>query len=233
MSQYFKLVNYDKKEEVDLGEVGYGLIKMQEFVADDDFGRLLSFIMADGRVDGGAIRSSWAGDDIDLIGDYRSDASELPRLSHPDPWKARNAANYKNVTRQLIEEFNAYATFFSQPLVRYNPNTENWVQDPTSPNQRLAVPNGIAKPKEGYGYYPVGRAVVTDYDPALSRNKSRKSKTKREYPTRIISVGPNGRFPRLGPYEFITGAMPAFPGMPLVAVPIPSEMNLCPSCKGY
>ncbi len=148
MGQYFTLVNYDKKEEVSVSNVGSGFIKMQELVANDDFGRLLAFIMADGNIDGGAVRSSWAGDEIQLIGDYRKGAQGLPKLKHVDPWHAKGEEKFKDVTRQMVEEFNAYASWYGQPLVRYTP--------PVDSGDRYV---------KGKGYYPVGRVVVKDYGP--------------------------------------------------------------------
>lgn len=241
MGQYFTLVNYDKRQKVSVGEVGSGFIKMQEFVANDDFGRLLSFIIANGRVDGGAVRSSWAGDEIDLIGDYRGGAPELPKLKHPDPWKTGGGEEkFKNVTRQMIEEFNAYATMYGQPLVRYNPSTSKLVTDPHDKNRFISVPTGIPQPEKGHGYYPIGRAVVTDYGHyivgrdgklvVIEYNKLKKGEKIRGHPERTLSLEKDGYFHPKG-HEYISGALSAEPGTPLKAIPMPCEENLCPGCK--
>lgn len=206
MGQYFVVANHDRKELLSIGKVGAGFVKMQEWIANDDFARLLAFVMADGRADGGAVRSSWAGDRIQIIGDYRTDATEAkeaPRLTTPD-YRAVSK-QYTDVTRKLVEQFNAYAGWWGDPPVSYYPG------------EGEGVPG---RPEKGMAYYPTGRVRIV-------QSRFVEEKGKRRFVRKESVLDPPFKAPE---NSYIVGVMPSPPGTPLKAVPEKREFY-CEKCR--
>jgi len=101
MGQYFKIVNYDKREYVDPWEIG-GTAKLFEWCANPQAG-VFPFLLA--RSDDGErsfrdeypTAGRWAGDRVALVGDY--DRSGDYQAAERE---------FRNVSGQLRTDFNAY-----------------------------------------------------------------------------------------------------------------------------
>jgi hypothetical protein len=75
MGQYFRLINYDKKEYIDPWRLG-GLAKLWEWCANNQC-RIIPFLLRQSNEGGGGdihkdydTAGHWAGDRISLVGDY-------------------------------------------------------------------------------------------------------------------------------------------------------------------
>lgn len=112
MGQYYLLVNLDKKEYVDPQEDG-DLYKFLEIVWGGNTCKLLMFLLRKSdKVEGGGdiddpakypLLGHWAGDRIELVGDY--DSSMLF-------FEAKK--KYKDITAELIKEYNEAMSKFGE-----------------------------------------------------------------------------------------------------------------------
>ena len=111
MGQYFKLINYDKKEIVISWNIGGGA-KLWEWCVNNTAGIFPFLLRKSNEGGGGDIRKnyltagSWAGDRIALIGDY--DESE----------DYQKAGDWKNISKQLVKDYNHF-TELKDSMLRY------------------------------------------------------------------------------------------------------------------
>jgi hypothetical protein len=156
MGQYFVLADHTRKEYINPHSVG-DMYKQAEIVlGTGNLNKLALFLMTDGRVDGGAIRGRWGGDEVTLVGDYRESAVSdgVPKSRYPS-W-AKIHETYRDVSREAVEEFNAWAEAMGCPdhAIPYRPDRD-----------------ADLRADRGQEYYPVGRTYWLIYpakgDPKL------------------------------------------------------------------
>lgn len=102
MGQYFRLINYDKREYVDPWAIGGGA-KLWEWCANHQAG-VIPFLLRDSDEGGGGdIRKDystagrWASDRIALVGDY----------DYSGDWE-RVEDEFHNISRELVCEYNDF-----------------------------------------------------------------------------------------------------------------------------
>jgi hypothetical protein len=151
MGQYFVLANHTREEYVNPHTVGDMYKQVEIVLGTGNLNKLALFLMTDGRVDGGAIRGRWGGDYVTLVGDYRHSAKppELPKPSYPSWDKIHET--YRDVGREVVEEFNAWVTAEGCPeeAIPYYPSHGASERDTLGRDE---------------AYYPVGETTWGVYD---------------------------------------------------------------------
>jgi len=102
MGQYFRLLNYDKKEFIDPWNLG-GVAKLWEWCANNQC-RILPFLLRKSNEGGGGdiekeyqTAGQWAGDRVALVGDY-----DESRDFH------RAETEFKNISQEVRKDFNDF-----------------------------------------------------------------------------------------------------------------------------
>ena len=102
MGQYFRLINYDKREYIDPWRLG-GAAKLWEWCANNQC-RIMPFLLRQSTEGGGGdiqkeydLSGHWAGDSLALVGDY-DDSKDFDRAEK----------EFNDISHQVAKEYNDF-----------------------------------------------------------------------------------------------------------------------------